>query len=125
MNPFDIHDKVALVTGGTRGLGRAISFHLASQGARVFAGYFQNDQVAETSREEAVSKGYSYEIIKANLMIPTGIQALVDHVTTQWGRLDVLIHNAATGVHKPLTGLSQRHLSVVWQVNVGAFFELA
>ena len=124
MNPFDIHDKVALVTGGTRGLGRAISFHLASQGARVLAGYFQNDQVAETSREEAVSKGYSYEIIKANLMIPTGIQALFDHVAGHGGRLDLLIHNAATGVHKPLEALNQRHFSVVWQVNVGAFIEL-
>ena len=52
MDPFDIREKKALVTGGTRGLGLSISFHLASQGAHVIAGYLQNDEVAEASRNE-------------------------------------------------------------------------
>ena len=125
MDPFDIREKKVLVTGGTRGLGLSISFHLASQGAHVIAGYFQNDEAAEASRKEAVSKGYSYEVVKASLMVSSGIQTLVDHVASRWGQLDVLVHNAATGVHKPLEALTQRHLSMVWQVNVGAFFELA
>jgi enoyl-[acyl-carrier protein] reductase III len=116
MDPFDIREKKVLVTGGTRGLGLSISFHLASQGAHVIAGYLQNDEAAEASRKEAISKGYSYEVVKASLMVSSA---------SRWGRLDVLVHNAATGVHKPLEALTQRHFSIVWQVNVGAFFELA
>jgi enoyl-[acyl-carrier protein] reductase III len=98
---------------------------LASHGARVLAGYFQNEAAAEEFRQEAAAKGYDCRAIKSNLMASTGIQTLRDHVVSQFGRLDVLIHNAATGVHKPLGELSQRHLSSVWQVNVGAFFELS
>ena len=125
MDPFDIREKKVLVTGGTRGLGLSISFHLASQGAHVIAGYLQNDEAAEASRKEAVSRGYSFEVVRASLMVSLGIQTLVDHVASRWGKLDVLVHNAATGVHKPLAALTQRHLSMVWQVNVGAFFDLA
>ncbi len=125
MNPFDINEKTVLVTGGTRGLGRAIAWQLAQQGARVFAGYFQNEEAAEKFRGDTTSKGYSCSTIRANLMTASGVQTLCDHVIRECGRLDALVYNAATGVHKSLDSLSQRHLSGVWQVNVGAFFELS
>jgi len=124
MAPFEISGKVILVTGGTRGLGRAISLHLASQGALVFAGYFQNEEAAEQFRRTASENNCTCSTIKANLMTGSGIQTLFDQVISTYGRLDALIYNAATGVHKPLDALSQRHLSIVWQVNVGAFFDL-
>jgi len=124
VNPFDIAGKVVLVTGGTRGLGRAISLHFASHGAAVSAGYFQNDEAAEEYRRTIAERSHTSSTIKANLMTGAGIQTLVDHVISANGRLDALIYNSATGVHKPLEGLTQRHLSIVWQVNVGAFFEL-
>ena len=57
-------------------------------------------------------------------MTGSGIQALFDQVISRYGRLDALIYNSATGVHKRLEDLTQRHLSTVWQVNVGAFFDL-
>ena len=125
MNPFDVSGKIVLVTGGTRGLGRAISFHLASQGAIVFAGYFQNEEAAASFRSESAERKYACCTVKANLMTSGGIQTLVDQVSSQKGRLDALIYNAATGVHKPLEALTQRHLSTVWQMNVGAFFDLS
>ena len=125
MNYFDVAGKVVLVTGGTRGLGRAISLHLASQGASVFAGYFQNENAAETFRLDSAKAGYACSTIKANLMTATGIQAVYDQIVSVGERLDALIYNSATGVHKPLAALTQRHLSVVWQVNVGAYFDLA
>jgi enoyl-[acyl-carrier protein] reductase III len=122
---FDVAGKVVLVTGGTRGLGRAISMHLASQGAIVFAGYFQNESAAEAFRAVSAKTGYSCTTIKANLMTATGIRAVYDQITGTSGRLDALVYNSATGVHKPLEALTQRHLATVWQVNVGAFFDLA
>jgi len=124
VNFFDISGRIILVTGGTRGLGRAISLHLASQGAVVFAGYFQNEEAAVEFRRMAGEKNYNCSTIKANLMTNSGIQALFEQVIPTYGRLDALIYNSATGVHKPLEVLTQRHLSTVWQVNVGAFFDL-
>jgi enoyl-[acyl-carrier protein] reductase III len=124
LNPFDITGKVVLVTGGTRGLGRAISLHLASQGAVVFAGYFQNEEAAEQFRHLSTQMSASCFTVKANLLAGSGIQKLFDDVVSRYGRLDALIYNSATGVHKPLETMTQRHLSAVWQVNVGAFFDL-
>lgn len=125
MNPFDVSGKVVLVTGGTRGLGRAVSLHLAAQGAVVVAGYFMNEEAAEAFRETSAQAGRPCATVKANLMTPTGIQTLFDQVYSAHGRLDALVYCSATGVHKPLEALTQRHFSAVWQVNVGAFFDLS
>jgi enoyl-[acyl-carrier protein] reductase III len=125
MNEFDISGKVALVTGGTRGLGRSISLQLARAGATVHAGYFNNETAAEAFRAEVAEGGLRCTAFKANLMTSSGIQACHDQVALSSGKLDALVYNSATGVHKPLHELTQRHLATVWQVNVGAFFDLA
>jgi enoyl-[acyl-carrier protein] reductase III len=125
MSEFDVAGKVAFVTGGTRGLGRSISLQLARVGATVHAGYFNNEAAAESFRREVADGGLACTTVKANLMTSSGIQACHDHVAQASGRLDMLIYNSATGVHKPLAELTQRHLATVWQVNVGAFFDLA
>lgn len=125
MNAFDISGKSVLVTGGTRGLGRSISLELAAAGARVHAGYFNNESAAEAFRKEVANRGLDCSTVRANLMTSSGIQAYYDHSAKLSQGLDALVYNSATGVHKPLHELTQRHLSTVWQVNVGAFFDLA
>ena len=125
MNPFDVSGKVVLVTGGTRGLGGAISAHLAAQGATVVAGYFQNEEAAERFRALSREQGLACTAVRANLMTGAGVQALHDQVIAAHGRLDALVYSSATGVHKTLAEMTQRHLAGVWQVNVGAFFDLA
>src|SRR6266850_2534010 len=101
MNAFDLNGKVALVTGGTRGLGRSIALELARGGARVHAGYFQNEAGAEAFRAELTEQKIAGGTLKANLMTSSGVQAYFDHISESAGKLDCLIHNAATGVHKP------------------------
>ena len=125
MTPFDITGRNVLVTGGTRGLGRAISLHLATCGANVVAGYFQDEQAAEEFRSIAKRRSLPIATVKANLMTTSGISLLHDSVAAMADGLHALIYNAATGVHRPLDALTQRHLATVWQVNVGAFFDLA
>jgi enoyl-[acyl-carrier protein] reductase III len=125
MDPFNLTGKVALVTGGTRGLGRAISLELARGGASIHAGYFQNEEAAEAFRAELAEQKFTIATIKANLMTGSGVQAYFDHISQSAGKLDCLIYNSATGAHRPLTELNQRQLAIVWQVNVGAFLDLA
>src|SRR5262245_2693332 len=102
MSVFDIAGKTVLVTGGTRGLGRSISLELAAAGATVHAGYFNNEAAAEAFRQEAAGRSLRCTTVKANLMTSSGIQAHYDHVAKSSERLDVLVYNSATGVHKPL-----------------------
>ena len=125
MNAFDLTGKVALVTGGTRGLGRAIALELARAGACVHAGYFQNESAAEAFRAEIAEQKINATTVKANLMSASGVQTYFDHLRQSAGKLDCLIYNSAIGVHKPLKELTQRHLGTVWQVNVSAFLDLA
>lgn len=125
MTPFDIEGLNILVTGGTRGLGRAISLHLAACGANVVAGYFSDEAAAEEFRSIAGQRALRVATVKANLMTSSGIAALHESIVHLKGGLHALIYNAATGVHQPLDALTQRHLATVWQVNVGAFFDLS
>ena len=125
MNAFDLTGKVALVTGGTRGLGRAIALELARAGACVHAGYFQNEAAAEAFRAKISEQKINVTTVKANLMAGSSVQAYFDHIFQSAGQLDCLIYNSAMGTHKPLAELTQRQLAIVWQVNVGAFLDLA
>jgi NAD(P)-dependent dehydrogenase (short-subunit alcohol dehydrogenase family) len=125
MGPFDLRGKVILVTGGTRGLGRSVSLQLARAGATVVSGYFNNEVAAEAFRKEAALESLPCHTVKANLMTSAGIQACRDQALAINGRVDGLVYCSATGVHKPLDQLTARHLATVWQVNVGAFFDLA
>jgi enoyl-[acyl-carrier protein] reductase III len=123
--PFDIAGKVGLVTGGTRGLGRSISLRLANAGAFVHAGYFRNEDAADSFRGKTMEDGLTCTTVKGNLMTSGGIQTYYDHLAAADYGLDFLIYNSATGVHQPIHELTQRHLAAVWQVNVGAFLDLA
>src|SRR5581483_5525732 len=107
MNPFDLTGKTVLVTGGTRGLGRSIAFELAESGATIYAGYFQNEAAAEAFRAEAKERRLDAFTVRANLMTGSGIETYVNTIRDKANRLDCLVYNAATGVHRPLTELSQ------------------
>ena len=70
------------------------------------------------------TRGFTLTTVRANLMTPSGPETLAREVSAA-GPVDALVHNAATGVHKPLAELGARHLAAVFGVNVAAFLELA
>ena len=90
----DMNERVALVTGGTRGIGAAISTHLAQHGARIAAVYNRNTQAAEDFLKEASDKGLSVSLHQANVGNVGDCQRVVHEVLHQYGRIDYLVNNA-------------------------------
>lgn len=90
--------KVALITGGSRGIGRAITLKLASDGAAVVINFFRKRDTAESTAEAARNLGVTAHIIKANLAEPEKIDRMFAEIEEKFGQLDILVNNAASGV---------------------------
>jgi len=121
---FALHGHCVLVTGGTRGLGRAISLQLARAGATVVANYARNDAAAEALRGQAASDGLALEVLRADLTLAKGLEAVQERMQRSAGSVVSLVHCAATGVHRPFDQLTPKHWDWTMGLNVRAFFEL-
>jgi enoyl-[acyl-carrier protein] reductase III len=113
-----------LVTGGTRGIGRAISIQFARAGACVIANYVRNEKAAQELKALVDNEQGRVELCRADLMNQESLKK-IDSVIEQTGApLRGFIHCAATGTHRPAVELTGRHLDWTLAVNVRAFFEL-
>lgn len=121
---FGLQGACVLVTGGTRGIGRAISLRLARAGANVVANYARNDENAETLRALAQSEGLKLDTLRADLTLPKGLASVKEHMAQIEGQVISVVHCAATGVHRPFDQLTTRHWDWTMALNVRAFFEL-
>ena len=110
--------KIALITGGSRGIGRAITLKLASEGADVIINFFRKRDTAESTAEEARNKGVTAHIIKANLAEPEKIDRMFTEIEERFGRLDILVNNAASGVARPAMELNSDAWD--WTMNINA-----
>ena len=116
-------DRVALVTGGSRGIGRAISLGFAMQGATVATGYSSNKDAAEAFREELSEHGSEASIHQGNVGSAEDCRRVIDEVIEQHGRLDILINNAGITIDKTALKLTDEDWYKVLAVNLsGAFF---
>lgn len=86
--------RVALVTGGSRGIGKAIALRLAQEGADVAIAYRSNEDAANEVAEQVRKAGVKCEIFKADVSSPDDVQTLFKSVTEAFGRLDILVNNA-------------------------------
>jgi len=110
-----------LVTGGSRGIGKAIALRFAALGAaRVAIGYLRSDAAAETTAEELRALGAEPVLVRGNVSSER-VQAEV----TALGPLDVLVHNAATGVIRPALETEDKHWDWTLATNARALLALA
>ena len=109
------------VTGGSRGIGRAIALRFARDGAkRVAIGYLRNDTAAEATAEELRALGAEPTLVRGNVTS----QRVLDEVAAL-GPLDVLVHNAATGVIRPALETEDKHWDWTLNANARALLQLA
>jgi len=114
--------KSVLVTGGSRGIGKAISLRFAEQGAnRISVSYLRNDSAAEETAEEIRKLGSEPVLLRGNLGDPEKTKALLE----QAGPVDVIVSNAATGVIRPFLELDEKHWDWTLNANARALFTIA
>ena len=113
--------KSVLVTGGSRGIGREIARRFAELGAaRVAIGYLRNDRAAEEAAAEIEALGAEVVLVRGNVS-----SAKVAEQVAALGPLDVLVHNAATGVARPALETEDKHFDWTMSANARALLALA
>ncbi len=111
-------DKIALVTGSGRGIGRAIALQFAHKGADVVVHFFRRRQPAEETAAEIRALGRRALVVKAHLGDLDDLSQLFDAIRNTWGGLDYFIHNAASGYNRPV--LQQKPRGWNWTMDVNA-----
>ncbi len=123
-NPFSLQNKNVLVTGGTRGIGQAISLQFARSGAEVVANYVRGQTAADALLGQAQKEQLRITVCRADLTATKGLDDLENIVAGLNGGLHGLVHCAATGIHKPFEELTLRHYDWTFALNVRSFFDL-
>ncbi len=111
-------NKVAMVTGSSRGLGKAFAIELAKQGYDIVVNYARSRSAAEDTVKEIEALGRKAIMIRANVGDVAKLRVMFEQVKEEFGRLDVFISNAASGVLRPVMELEESHWD--WTMNINA-----
>lgn len=117
--------KVVLVTGGSRGIGRAISLKFAQLGATVLINFLQNMKAAEETQQLIQKLGKKCGLYQSNLNNPGEISKMMSKITNDFGKLDILVHNAALGVFKPTLQIRANQWDLSMNINARALLLMA
>lgn len=117
-----LEGKVALVTGGCRGIGAAITENLAAAGAHVAAGYNHGEEVARALAAAQATQGRSVSVHQGNVAEPDACRRVVAEVLDQQGRVDFLVNNAGINVDKTVRKMSIDDWHAVLRVNLSGGF---
>lgn len=112
--------KVALVTGGSRGIGRAVSMRLASEGAHVAINYLRNDTAAASLSRRIQHMGRRSLLLKGNVGNPSELDEMFSRFNEVFQRLDILVHCASLGSFQSVRELSMVQLNRVMNINCNA-----
>lgn len=117
----DYAGKIALITGSSRGIGRALALTLARGGASIIINYKKNAELAERTRAEVEQAGGRAITVGADVEQPEEIERLFATAQDEFGRLDFFVCNAAASAFKPILDLKAHHLDRSYAMNVRSF----
>ena len=114
--------KIAVVTGGSRGIGRAVVLRLAEMGASVVFNYVRDEKSAAELVDEIVEKGGAVKAVCADMAITKDIDHLFDKAISSFGRLDILVNNAGIAIYKKFADFSEEDIDTIFAVNIKGVF---
>jgi 3-oxoacyl-[acyl-carrier protein] reductase len=115
---FRLDGRVALVTGGSRGIGKSIAEVLASQGATVVVNYVKGEAAARQVAEGIVAKGGKADVQGFDVADSKAVDAAVDALIKRHGKVDILVANAGISIDGLLLRLKDEDLDKLWSANV-------
>ena len=119
-----LRGKRALVTGSSRGIGRAIALSLADFGVDVAINFFRHRAPAQEVVREIEARHARALLVKGNVADPEQVDRMFGEIAATWGGLDILVSNAASGVLRPLKDLRTNHFNWTMEINAGALLPL-
>jgi 3-oxoacyl-[acyl-carrier protein] reductase len=119
-----LEGQVAIVTGGSRGIGKAIALRLAASGAKVLINYARNAEAAEATKAEIEQAGGTAMILQGDVADPATADALIKTAVDTWGRLDVVVNNAGITRDGLLIRMKDEDWNAVLQTDLSSAFYL-
>jgi len=119
---FSLEGKVAVVTGGSRGIGRAISVSLARAGARLVVNYLSNDEAAAAAAKEIGQLGCQVVLVKGDAGKAEVAQRAIDEALRRFGRVDILVNNAGKTADNLVVRMSEEEWDRVIETNLRSAF---
>ncbi len=119
---YDLKDKVAIVTGGSRGIGRAVVIALAEAGADILLNYSRSDKQADEVKKQVEKKGRKCVTVRADVGRFEQAQNLGKAVMNHFGRVDILINNAGVNRDRTLRRMTHEQWNEVIQTNLSSVF---
>jgi len=115
-------NKVVLITGASRGIGRALAISFAQEGARVVVNYNKSEETARILKKMLLEKGYTIELARADMGNKEEIEKMISEVFEKYGRIDVLVNNAGLKRDAYLAMMSEEDWDHVQNVNLKAIY---
>ena len=115
---FDLAGKIAVVTGGSRGIGRATSIALAEAGAFVLVNYRSNEEAAKQTLSLIEEAGGQAELVCFDVADPESVDRGLKAAIERHGRIDILVNNAGISIDQLLLRVSPKDLDLTWATNV-------
>ena len=119
-----LDNKVAIITGSSRGIGRATALRFASEGARLIINHRDNDDLARNVAEECRDQGAEAIVVQADVTQLDDCRQLCTAACKAYGRLDIVISNAGIIVDKPFVASGAEDWTRIVDVNMRAFFNI-
>lgn len=117
-----LKEKIALVTGASRGIGKAIALHLAEEGAQIIVNYAKNSEKAKEVVAAVESTGGKALAMQADVSCWQEVEKMVDSIYEKFGRIDILVNNAGVNRDELLISMEKKDWDAVINTNLGGLF---
>lgn len=114
---IDLTGRVALVTGSSRGIGAACALRLAEAGADVIVNYLTSRAAAMQTAEKIYAMGRRASVVRADISEEDDVASMMDFIQENFGQLDILVSNAASGGFRPALAATKRHFTNTMNIN--------